>query len=49
MEFKRVKNKENKLKNFISLIIILGIILAQIPIIINAYIYEYSNRYVLTV
>ena len=49
MEFKRVKNKESKLKNFISLIIIVGIILAQIPILINAYIYEYSNRYVLTV
>jgi vancomycin permeability regulator SanA len=49
MEFKRVKNKESKLKNFISLIIIVGIILAQIPILINAYIYEYANRYVLTV
>ena len=49
MEFKRVKNKENKLKKFISLIIIVGIILAQIPILINAYIYEYANRYVLTV
>ena len=49
MEFKRVKNKENKFKKFISFIIIVGIILAQIPIIINAYIYEYANRYVLTV
>lgn len=49
MEFKRVKNKENKLKKFISLALILGVILAQIPILINAYIYEYSSKYILTV
>ncbi len=49
MEFKRIKNKENKLKKFISLALIIGVILAQIPILINAYIYEYASKYVLTV
>ncbi|MBE6751719.1 MAG: SanA protein [Ruminococcaceae bacterium] len=49
MEFKRIKNKENKLKKFISLALIVGVILAQIPILINAYIYEYASKYVLTV
>ncbi len=49
MEFKRIKNKENKLKKFISLALIVGVVLAQIPILINAYIYEYASKYVLTV
>ncbi len=49
MEFRRIKNKENKVKKFISLILIIGVILAQIPIFINAYIYEYASKYILTV
>ena len=49
MEFKRIKSKENKLKKYVSLALIIIVILAQIPILINAYVYEYANRYVLTV
>lgn len=49
MEFKRVKNKTSKLKKVVAFIFILCVILAQIPILINAYVYEYANRYVLTV
>ena len=49
MEFKRIKSKENKLKKYVSLALIIIVILTQIPILINAYVYEYANRYVLTV
>ena len=49
MNFKRVNNKESKIKKFVSLFIILCFIFAQIPILINAYIYEFSSKYILTV
>lgn len=49
MEFKRVKNKTNKLKFTASLFLILILIFAQVPVLINAYIYEYSLKYILTV
>lgn len=49
MDFKRVKNKEGKIKKLLSLFIILCFIFAQIPILINAYIYEFSSKYILTV
>lgn len=39
---------KEKTKNAISFLLLLGFILIQIPILINAYIYEYSSRYILT-
>lgn len=38
-----------KLKKAISLLLLLALIFAQIPILINAYMYEFSSRYFLTV
>ncbi len=49
LEFKRIKNEPNKLRSVISFLFLTGFILAQIPILINAYIYEYSSKYILTV
>ncbi len=39
----------NKFKKTISLLLLLLLIFAQIPILINAYIYEFSSKYFLTV
>lgn len=39
----------NKFKGLISLFLLLALIVAQIPILINAYMYEFSSRYFLTV
>lgn len=39
----------DRFKNVISLFLLLSLILAQIPILINAYMYEFSSRYILTV
>ncbi len=49
MEIKRVKNKTGRFKSLASLFLILIIIFAQIPILINAYVYEYASKYILTV
>ena len=38
-----------KLKKAINLFLLLGFLVAQIPILINAYMYEFSSRYFLTV
>lgn len=38
-----------KFKRVISVILLLGFILAQIPVLINVYMLEFSNRYILTV
>lgn len=39
----------NKLKGLISLFLLIALILVQIPILINAYMYEFSSRYILTI
>ena len=44
-----VKKLSEKLKKVISLLLLLTLIFAQIPILINAYMYEFSSRYFLTV
>ena len=49
MEFKRTVNKQNKFKKLVSFLFLCAFIFAQIPILINAYIYEYSSKYILTV
>lgn len=41
--------KSEKLKRFICASLLIGFLLAQIPILINAYMFEFSNRYFLTV
>ncbi len=38
-----------KLKKAINLFLLLGFLVAQIPILMNAYMYEFSSRYFLTV
>lgn len=38
-----------KYKRIISVILLIGFIFAQIPILINVYMLEFSNRYILTV
>ncbi len=44
-----VKEFIKKFKNAISLLLLLILIFAQVPILINAYMYEFSSRYFLTV
>ena len=44
-----VKNFIIKFKKAISLLLLLALIFAQVPILINAYMYEFSSRYFLTV
>lgn len=44
-----VKKFINKFQRIITLFLLLGLIFAQIPILINAYMYEFSSRYFLTV
>lgn len=38
-----------KFKRAISVVLLLGFIFAQVPVLINAYIYEFSSKYFLTV
>ncbi len=40
---------KKKIKRLISIAILLGLLSAQIPIIVNAYMFEYTNKYILTV
>ena len=44
-----VKEFKTKFKKAISLLLLLALIFAQVPILINAYMYEFSSRYFLTV
>jgi vancomycin permeability regulator SanA len=44
-----VKEFITKLKKAISLLLLLALIFAQVPILINTYMYEFSSRYFLTV
>ncbi len=44
-----VKELKTKFKKAISLLLLLALIFAQVPILINAYMYEFSSRYFLTV
>ena len=44
-----VKEFITKFKKILSLLLLLALIFAQIPILINAYMYEFSSRYFLTV
>ncbi len=44
-----VKKLINKLKNYITLLLLVSFIIVQIPVLINTYIYEFSSRYFLTV
>lgn len=44
-----VKKLKIKLKKAISLLLLLAFIFAQVPILINAYMYEFSSRYFLTI
>jgi len=44
-----VKKFINKFKRIINVLLLLALIFAQIPILINAYMYEFSSRYFLTV
>ena len=44
-----IKDFINKFKKLVSLFLLLALIFAQIPLLINAYIYEFSSRYFLTV
>ena len=39
---------KNKFKRIISILILSGILFAQIPILINAFMFEYTNKYILT-
>ena len=38
-----------KIKRLVGVLLLLCLIFAQIPILINAYMYEFSSRYILTV
>ena len=38
-----------KFKRIISACLLIGFLIAQIPILINAYMFEFSNRYIITV
>ncbi len=40
---------KNKLKRVVSALILIGFIFAQIPVLINAFMYEYSSEYILTI
>lgn len=44
-----VKEFITKFKKVISLLLLLALIFVQVPILINAYMYEFSSRYFLTV
>lgn len=44
-----VKEFITKFKRAISVVLLLGFIFAQVPVLINAYIYEFSSKYFLTV
>ena len=44
-----VKEFINKFKRIISALLLLALIFAQVPILINAYMYEFSSRYFLSV
>ena len=44
-----VKEFTNRFKKTISLLLLLALILAQIPLLINAYMYEFTSKYFLTV
>ena len=44
-----VKEFITKFKKAISLLLLLALIFAQVPILINTYMYEFSSRYFLTV
>ena len=44
-----IKDFINKFKKLVSLFLLLALIFAQIPLLINAYIYEFSSKYFLTV
>ena len=44
-----VKKFFEKFKKAITLLLLLGFLVAQIPILMNAYMYEFSSRYFLTV
>lgn len=39
----------SKFKRIISACLLIGFLIAQIPILINAYMFEFSNRYIITV
>ena len=41
--------KKKKLKRIICALLLIGFLLAQIPIFINIYMLEFSNRYILSV
>lgn len=44
-----VKHLIKKFKRIISVLLLLGFVIAQIPILINAYMFEFSSKYFLTV
>lgn len=44
-----VKNFFNKFKRAISALLLLGFLAVQIPILMNAYMYEFSSKYFITV
>ena len=39
----------SKFKRIISACLLIGFLIAQVPILINAYMFEFSNRYIITV
>ena len=39
----------SKFKRIISACLLIGFLIAQIPVLINAYMFEFSNRYIITV
>lgn len=49
VKLKSVLKPFMKFKRAISVFILLGLLAAQIPVLINAYMFEYTNKYILTV